>query len=108
MTTGAKAAIVTGAASGLGRAMATGLVDSGIDVVAIDQNAAALAALAATLAGRRGSVLTHQADLTDPGAFERIAAAGHDRFGRLDILVNNAGIGQASVRAEQRRNPIGY
>jgi len=36
---GAKAAIVTGAASGLGRAMALGLAESGIDVVAVDQNA---------------------------------------------------------------------
>ena len=46
MATGAKAAIVTGAASGLGRAMALGLVEDGIDVVAVDQNASALSALA--------------------------------------------------------------
>ena len=41
-----KAAIVTGAASGLGRAMALGLAGSGMDVVAVDRNAPALAALA--------------------------------------------------------------
>jgi NAD(P)-dependent dehydrogenase (short-subunit alcohol dehydrogenase family) len=108
MATGAKAAIVTGAASGLGRAMALGLADSGIDVVAVDQNAAALGALATAMAGRRGSVLTHPADLTHPDAFEGIAAAAQERFGRIDILVNNAGIGQASVRADQRRNPIRF
>jgi short-subunit dehydrogenase len=106
MATGAKAAIVTGAASGLGRAMATGLVDSGIDVVAVDQNVSALTALAAALAGRRESVLTYPADLTQADAFEGIAAAAQQRFGRIDILVNNAGIGQASVRADQRRHPI--
>ncbi len=64
MATGPKAAIVTGAASGLGRAMALGLADNGIDVVAVDQNVSALAALATAMAGRRGSVLTHAADLT--------------------------------------------
>jgi NAD(P)-dependent dehydrogenase (short-subunit alcohol dehydrogenase family) len=77
--------------------MATGLVDSGINVVAVDQNVSALAALATALAGRRGSVLTHAADLTQAGTFEGIAAAAQERVGRSDILVNNAGIGQASV-----------
>ena len=108
MATGAKAAIVTGAASGLGRAMALGLADNGIDVVAVDQNASALAALATAMAGRRGSVLTQPADLTRMDAFEGIVAATHARFGRIDILVNNAGIGQASVRADQRKNPIRF
>ena len=108
MATGAKAAIVTGAASGLGRAMALGLVEDGIDVVAVDQNASALAALATAAAGRRGSVLTHQADLARHDAFDGIVAAAQGRFGRIDILVNNAGIGQSSVRADQRRNPIRF
>jgi NAD(P)-dependent dehydrogenase (short-subunit alcohol dehydrogenase family) len=105
---GAKAAIVTGAASGLGRAMALGLVGHGIDVVAVDQNASALAALAAAASAGRASVVAHRADLTQPEAFDGIAAAALDRFGRIDILVNNAGIGQASVRADQRRNPIRF
>ena len=108
MATGAKAAIVTGAASGLGRAMALGLADHGIDVVAVDQNASALAALATAMASRRGSGLTHPADLTQIDAFEGIVAAAQERFGRIDILVNNAGIGQASVRADQRKNPIRF
>ena len=75
MATGAKAAIVTGAASGLGRAMALGLAEDGIDVLAVDQNAPALAALATAAAGRRGSVLTHQADLARAEAFDGIVAA---------------------------------
>jgi len=92
MATGAKAAIVTGAASGLGRAMALGLADDGIDVVAVDQNASALSALATAMTDRRGSVLTHQADLARPDAFDAIVAAAQARFGRIDILVNNAAL----------------
>jgi NAD(P)-dependent dehydrogenase (short-subunit alcohol dehydrogenase family) len=87
MASGARVAIVTGAASGLGRAMALGLADSGIDVVAVDRNAAALGTLASAMAGRRGSVLTHAADLTRPEAFDGIAGAARERFGRIDILM---------------------
>jgi NAD(P)-dependent dehydrogenase (short-subunit alcohol dehydrogenase family) len=107
-TTGRKAAIVTGAASGLGRAMALGLVGSGMDVVAVDRNATALAALAPDAARLPGAVLPLAADLTEPDAFDRIAATALERYGRIDVLVNNAGIGQASVRADQRRNPIRF
>jgi len=102
-----KTAIVTGAASGLGRAMALGLVASGMDVVAVDRNTAMLATLAPAASGA-GSVLPVPADLAQPEAFDRIVAAVLERFGRVDVLVNNAGIGQASVRADQRRNPIRF
>ena len=102
------AAIVTGAASGLGRAMAVGLVRNGIDVVAVDRNAPALTALGTAVAGGPGAVLTVPADLARADAFDRITAAALERFGRIDVLVNNAGIGQASVRANQRRNPIRF
>src|SRR5207247_1403991 len=108
MSSGATGAIVTGAASGLGRAMALGLVESGMDVVAVDQNATALVALAPVAAGKPGSLLPLPADLTQPDSFERIVAAAVDKLGRIDVLVNNAGIGQASVRADQRRNPIRF
>ena len=106
--TGRKAAIVTGAASGLGRAMALGLVESGMDVVAVDRNATALAALTPAAARSKGTVLPLTADLTEPDAFDRIAATALEKYGRIDVLVNNAGIGQASVRADQRRNPIRF
>jgi NAD(P)-dependent dehydrogenase (short-subunit alcohol dehydrogenase family) len=108
MVTERKAAIVTGAASGLGRAMALGLAGSGMDVVAVDRNATALAGLAPPKIGTPGSILTVPADLAQPDAFEGIVAAALERFGRIDVLVNNAGIGQASVRADQRRNPIRF
>ena len=100
-----KVAIVTGAASGLGRAMALGLVESGMDVVAVDRNVTALAAMAPATSD---SILAVLADLMEPDAFDRIVAAALEKFGRIDVLINNAGIGQASVRADQRRNPIRF
>ena len=99
-----KVAIVTGAASGLGRAMALGLASSGMHVVAVDRDAPALGKLQAP--GGGGSIMPLPADLAQPDVFERIPAAAVKEFGRVDVLVNNAGIGQSSVRADQRRHPI--
>jgi NAD(P)-dependent dehydrogenase (short-subunit alcohol dehydrogenase family) len=108
MATGMKAAIVTGAASGLGRAMALGLSGSGMNVIAVDRDSAGLATLKPAGVGRTGAVLPHAADLAKPDVFEEIVAAALEAFGRVDVLVNNAGIGQASVKADQRRNPIRF
>jgi NAD(P)-dependent dehydrogenase (short-subunit alcohol dehydrogenase family) len=106
MASDGKVAIVTGAASGLGRAMALGLAGSGMHVVAVDRDAANLATLKPAGVGRVGAVLHHAADLSRPDIFEGVVGAALKEFGRIDVLVNNAGVGQASVRADQRRNPI--
>jgi NAD(P)-dependent dehydrogenase (short-subunit alcohol dehydrogenase family) len=96
-----KSAIVTGAASGMGRAMALGLSEAGFEVLAVDRNAAGLGTLAAP-------IRTLTADLAQPTAFDSIANTALDAFGRIDVLVNNAGIGQAAIRADQRRDPIRF
>jgi NAD(P)-dependent dehydrogenase (short-subunit alcohol dehydrogenase family) len=101
-----KTAIVTGAASGIGRAMTLGLLGAGIDVAAVDRNDAGLAALAATVQDKAGTMLALPTDLAQPDAFDEIVANALSRFGKIDVLVNNAGIGQAAVKADQRRNPI--
>ena len=104
-----QAAIVTGAASGIGRAMTLGLVQGGIDVAAVDKEAAWLDELKAAAGNlARGALHPIRADLSDPTAFEMIVSAALGAFGRIDILVNNAGIGQGSIRADQRRNPIRF
>ena len=108
MADGRKTAIVTGAASGIGRAMALGLATSGIDVLAVDRAAEALATVAKSAEGLPGRYIAHPADLSQADSFDSIAQTALGLSGRIDILVNNAGIGQASVKADQRRNPIRF
>lgn len=103
-----KTAIVTGAASGLGKAMALGLLRSGINVAAVDRNAALLSTLRADAGKLAGIVETIEADLSQPDAFDGIVQRALARFGRIDFLVNNAGIGQAAVRANQHEKPIRF
>jgi len=103
-------AIVTGAASGLGRAMTLGLLTAGIEVAGVDRNADGLAGVAEAARERqaRGTLHAIGADLADPEAFDRIVANVLARWGRIDVLVNNAGIGQSAIRADQRHNPIRF
>ena len=90
-----KVAFVTGANSGLGRAVALALCEAGARLAIggrrTERNAEALAALGRTAAA-------YDLDVSDEGSVERAVAGAAERFGRLDILVNNAGVGQrASV-----------
>jgi NAD(P)-dependent dehydrogenase (short-subunit alcohol dehydrogenase family) len=96
-----QSAIVTGAASGMGRVMALALSQAGFEVVAVDRNASALATLPAP-------IKSVAVDLAQPSSFDRIVAETISAFGRIDVLVNNAGIGQAAIRADQRRTPLRF
>ena len=84
-----KVVMVTGAASGLGRAQATLLAREGASVVATDVNEAGGAALAREL-GAPACFLRH--DVRDEASWQHVMAETLRRFGRLDALVNNAGI----------------
>jgi NAD(P)-dependent dehydrogenase (short-subunit alcohol dehydrogenase family) len=110
MPSDSKIAIVTGAASGLGRAMTLGLLRAGFDVAGVDRNAEGLTGTAreATTMGEAGTLYQIVSDLSDPATFDRIVATVLDRCGHIDVLVNNAGIGQSSVRMNQRTNPIRF
>ena len=76
-----KAAIVTGAASGIGRAVTARLARAGVDVLAVDIEP-----------DPDGPGIAHQADLTTAEGNERAVAAALERFGRLDLVVPNAGV----------------
>src|SRR5262249_50681892 len=107
-TTANQVAIVTGAASGIGRAMTLGLLDAGIEAAAVDREPAWLDELRATGGQRRGRLHTLREDLSDPSSFDRIVSGVMGAAGRIDILVNNAGIGQGSIKADQRHNPLRF
>ncbi|MCX4992792.1 MULTISPECIES: 3-hydroxybutyrate dehydrogenase [unclassified Streptomyces] len=82
---GGRTALVTGAASGIGRACALRLAAAGAKVRAVDRDAGGLETLADEIHGLGGTVEPHVLDLTDLDAAEQ-AAAG------TDVLVNNAGL----------------
>jgi NAD(P)-dependent dehydrogenase (short-subunit alcohol dehydrogenase family) len=91
-----KVVVVTGAASGLGRAIAMRFAAAGSRVVALDRDQAPLEAFLGELASRQAQALTLPCDVADAGACERAVAAAVERFGAIDVLVNNAGISHRS------------
>jgi NAD(P)-dependent dehydrogenase (short-subunit alcohol dehydrogenase family) len=88
--------LVTGAAGGLGRALALAFAAAGARIVALDRDAAGLDGLRAQLERDSGHCLVLPCDVTDATACERAVAAGVARFGALDMLVNNAGMSHRS------------
>ena len=88
-----KVAIVTGAASGLGKADCEAMVREGARVMLTDVNEAGAAAVAAALnASHPGSALSMQHDVRDEARWGEVVAATVAAFGKLNVLVNNAGV----------------
>src|SRR5256886_11757032 len=90
-------ALVTGAGSGIGRAVAIRLSQAGLRVVLAGRGAGALAATAAAC---RGPTLAIPADVTDPRAVDRLFAQAEHDWGRVEVLIASAGAG-FSARIEQ-------
>ncbi len=82
--------VITGAAQGIGRAIAELALELGANVTLVDANAEALHATASTFDPRR--VLALPGSVTDPAFVERVVADASARFGPIGGLVNNAGI----------------
>lgn len=82
--------LVTGAAGGIGRALAAAFAAQGAQLVLVDRDADQLRSLAKQLAGQ-GTVLALPCELGDDGAVAALAAQVQQRYGQLDVLVNNAG-----------------
>lgn len=91
-----KAAIVTGAARGIGRAIAERLLDSGASVLLVDVDAQALSETQSALA-HTGQARSIAGDLTSPVFPGRIVEVALEFFGAIDIIVNNAGYTYDSV-----------
>jgi 3-oxoacyl-[acyl-carrier protein] reductase len=87
-----KKALVTGAASGIGRAIALALARAGADVYLVDIDAEKLDATAREVQSLGVKVATSICDLAQPPQISATVAALMKRWGELDILVNNAGV----------------
>ncbi|TVR10526.1 MAG: glucose 1-dehydrogenase [Salinarimonadaceae bacterium] len=91
-----KTAIVTGAASGIGAAIARELAERGALVIVSDLSQEQSDAVCAQIAGKGGRAHAFVADVSDASAMERLVAFAVEKGGALQLAVNNAGIGGAS------------
>lgn len=87
-----KLVVVTGAGSGIGRAIALGFAANGARVVAADLNLATATAVAGLITGRGGAAHARQVDVAAAGDMERFANWVRTEVGVPDVVVNNAGI----------------
>ena len=88
-----RAAIVTGASSGIGLAIARMLGEEGFGITMAARRAEKLEAAAAELAEEQFDVQSVAANVADEAEIQKVTAAHKERYGRLDVLVNNAGVG---------------
>lgn len=84
--------IVTGAAQGMGRAIAEAFVEEGGNVLLADLNGERVAATAAEIDGDRGVASAVQCDVTRADQVAEMARTALDRYGKIDHLINNAGV----------------
>lgn len=85
-------AVITGAGSGMGRAMAELFAREGAHVVAADINTKGVEGLIAEIGSVPGSIVPCATDVSDRAQVEAMIDLAMEKFGRLDVLVNNAGI----------------
>lgn len=90
---GGRVAIVTGASSGIGRAIARRLAAEGAAVLCVARGSERLTTTVEEIAATGATAAGKAIDVIRDDAPERIVAACHERYGRVDILVNNAGGG---------------
>jgi NAD(P)-dependent dehydrogenase (short-subunit alcohol dehydrogenase family) len=88
-----RVAVVSGSASGMGRAMALALAEAGADLLLVDRNADGLRQTAEAIAGLGRRAVTAVCDMSDPAQVRELFAQVDRDFGRLDVLGNVAGDG---------------
>jgi len=98
--TNTKIALVTGAGSGIGRAVSLSLQSAGYSVVLAGRRAAELEKTAALGQASQGKMLPAPTDVSNPESVRALFARIKDTFGRLDLLFNNAGTGAPAIPME--------
>lgn len=86
-----RAAVVTGAGRGIGRSIALGLAEEGMQVVLAARSDGELSAVAAEIRDRGSEAVAVPTDVTDTGDVSELFERARERFGQVDLLVNNAG-----------------
>ena len=100
MTTNGKIALVTGAGSGIGRAVALALQSAGYSVMLAGRRAAELEKTAASATSSGGKMLAVPTDVSKPDDVQALFARTREAFGRLDVLFNNAGASAPGIPME--------
>ncbi|HEX5093097.1 MAG TPA: SDR family NAD(P)-dependent oxidoreductase, partial [Burkholderiales bacterium] len=88
-----KVAVVTGAASGIGLALATRFAQEGMRVALADVEAGPLEAARKALASQGAAVIAVPTDVMREDDIRRLAATAFDAWGKVHVLCNNAGVG---------------
>jgi NAD(P)-dependent dehydrogenase (short-subunit alcohol dehydrogenase family) len=101
VSTPPKVAIVTGAGTGIGKAVALALLEEGFAVVLAGRREALLAQTMADAGSHRTHARAVRTDVADPASVRALFAAARDAFGRVDVLFNNAGIATRGVPIEE-------
>ncbi len=101
-TMAGRVALITGASSGIGRALTLMLLREGVHVVATGRNEERLSALREEANGLPGSLLTSVADVTDETQVQRVLDEAAQVYGAPDIVVANAGFGIIKPMTEMR------
>jgi NAD(P)-dependent dehydrogenase (short-subunit alcohol dehydrogenase family) len=95
-----KVALVTGAGSGIGRAVATALLGEEYKVVLTGRRADALNETLTLAKAPKDSAVAVPSDVTDPKSVKALFKTLKEKFGRLDVLFNNAGVGAPAIPLE--------
>src|SRR5713226_535460 len=96
-----RVAVVTGAGSGIGRALAEAFAAAGSAVVVADIDDGEAEVVSQRIQSGGGIALAVKVDVSDAAAVDRLAATTLERFGRVDVLCNNAGVSTFNLISDQ-------
>ena len=103
-----KTCLITGAGTGLARAMALGLAEAGAAVLAADIDEAGLAETVAMASKAKGRMLAHPLDVREQAQCDAAVARAIATFGHLDVLVNCAGLGPVYMKRDFIKEPLRF